>query len=56
MVQQGKNLKDMDLTELKARAYDLIALGENVQRQLQETNQLIAQKSRPEPIPELVKE
>ena len=45
MVQQGKLLKDMDLTELKARAYDLIALGENIQRQLQETNQLIRAKA-----------
>jgi hypothetical protein len=52
MIQQGMDLKDMDITELKARAYDLIALGENVQRQLQETNILIQQKSRPEPIKE----
>jgi len=45
MVQQGKDLKDMDLNELKARAYDLISVGENIQRQLQETNQLIRAKA-----------
>jgi len=51
MIQQGKNLQDMNVIELKARCFDIMVVIENMQRDLQETNQLIARKSRPEPIP-----
>lgn len=34
----------MNLTELKAKAYDLLAEIEFLQRQLQETNKLIAEE------------
>jgi len=58
MVQQGANLKDMDLKSLKSMAYDILAGIENGQRNLQMVNALIREKSiqLPEPTPEVVKE
>jgi len=58
MVQMGKQLKDMSITELKGTAYDILAGIENGQRNLQMVNALIREKSTqlPEPIPEVVKE
>ena len=56
MIQQGKNLKDMTVVELKARVWDLSALRNQLEIEIRETNDFIAQKSRPEPIPEVVKE
>jgi len=58
MVQMGKQLKDMSITELKGMAYDILAGIENGQRNLQMVNALIREKSTqlPEPIPEVVKE
>ena len=52
MIQQGKDLKDLSVIELKARVYDLLSVKENMELQIRETVQLIAQKSRPEPIKE----
>lgn len=44
----------MNLTELKAQAYDILAQMEFLQKKLQETNAQIAQLSAPaqEPAPE----
>lgn len=44
MIQQGKDLKDMDLISLKAMAYDLIAQGEQNQMNLRMVNQMIEKK------------
>jgi len=48
MVHQGMDLEKMTVQELKVLAYDLIALGEQTQKNLQIVNQKIQQKSRPE--------
>jgi hypothetical protein len=50
MIQQGKDLKDMSVIELKAMGYDLVALLEQTQRNIQVVNQMIQQKGRPEPV------
>jgi len=44
MVQQGKMLKDMSVTELKALAFDLIAQREQNGLQLQEVTKMIQQE------------
>lgn len=44
MVQQGKNLKDMDLVSLKALCYDLLAQREQNAQQIQAVNQVIGEK------------
>lgn len=40
-----KNIKEMDLTELKAIAYDLLANLQNIQNKLMQINNEIANKS-----------
>lgn len=42
----------MNLTELKAQAYDILAQMEFLQKKLQEVNAQIAQLSAPAPQPE----
>jgi hypothetical protein len=37
-------VKDQELIELKSRAYDLLALMERAQAELQQVNQLISEK------------
>jgi hypothetical protein len=44
---EQKNINDMDITTLKALAYDLIAQREQATQNLQAVNQVIARKSEP---------
>ncbi len=44
-------LKTLDVKELKAMAYDQMAVTENAQKNLQIINQVIAEKSQPKEAP-----
>lgn len=47
MEQSGKNLEDMSVIELKSTVYDILAMIENGQKNIQVINQLIQKKSAP---------
>lgn len=46
-----KPVQEMNVTELKARGYDLMANIQYLERELTQTNQLIAQKAAMEQVP-----
>ena len=51
MVQQGKQLKDYSIIELKSIAYDLLAQREQIGMQIQQVNQAIGEAMKRPPVP-----